>query len=403
MASESWSSQSCPRRSCALFGEPGKGNVKPRGWIGRRRDIRLLWCTVCGGRFTERHRTALFRAKLSLERFSSVAQHLTEGCGIRATARLCQVAVKTVFRVLVRAGRQARRIHDLAVRDLHIEAIQIDEKRCAVRGSRLAPPLPPRTAPGRFRIMDDLALGRRVPTLLRLRASRWDHICIASQEKLVVSAAFGAHTAGLSDYLVADVRRRMNSGTPPQLIESDEFGGIASAVAGHWWSHRQDYVHAVVNKVREDHRVVKCIRRIAHGTPELLHQLRREHPSFPSRLNTSFVERYHLTDRGMLAFKQRLSSHLAQKPWHYDCASWLSITYYNFCRGHRMLEGRTPAQAAGVTIKRWTLKDLLSRPVSRQHMLPPPQLSDRYPPYIAAEILVSQRYSVKESVAVAGV
>jgi len=27
----------CPRRSCTLFGQAGQGNVRPRGWTGRRR------------------------------------------------------------------------------------------------------------------------------------------------------------------------------------------------------------------------------------------------------------------------------------------------------------------------------------------------------------------------------
>jgi hypothetical protein len=239
--------------------------------------------------------------------------------------------------------------------------------------------------------MCDVVEGRKVPAVLRLHATRWDHICIASQEKLVISAAFGPRTAGLSDYLVADARRRMNDGAPPKLIESDEFGGIASAVDSHWWRERRQYVHAVVHKVREDHRVVKCIRRIVHGTRELLLQLRRTHPSFPPRLNTSFVERYNRTDRGMVAYKQRFSSHLSRKPWHYDCASWLAITYYNFCRSHRMLRGRTPAQAAGIANNRWNLGDVLAAPVAQRQILALPQISDRYAPHIAATILASQR------------
>ncbi len=99
MATETWSSRFCPRKSCALFGLSGKANVRPRGWIGSRKDIRLLWCTTCGFRVSERRRTALVLAKLSPERFHSVAQHLTEGCGVRATARLCGVTPKTVLRV----------------------------------------------------------------------------------------------------------------------------------------------------------------------------------------------------------------------------------------------------------------------------------------------------------------
>jgi hypothetical protein len=74
---------------------------------------------------------------------------------------------------------------------------------------------------------------------------------------------------------------------------------------------------------------------------------------------------------GMLAFKQRLSQHLARKAWHYDCGSWLAITYYNFCRGHRTLGGRTPAQTAGLAPRRLELGEVLGaalpRPVLCRH------------------------------------
>ncbi len=315
----------------------------------------------------------------------------TEGCGIRATARLCRVTAKTVFRVLVRAGRQARRFHDVKVRDLHIDGIQVDEKRCPILGSRIVATQPPRTEAGQLRLLRRLVVEHKPQPLRRLQTSRWDHICIASQEKLVIAAAFGSHSAGLSEFLIADVRRRINDGLPPALIESDQFGAIALAVEGQWCRRRRRYVYAVVDKIREEYRVVRCIRRIVHGTRAQLEQLRRRIPSLPKRLNTPFIERYHRTDRAMLAFKQRVSQHLAHKVWHYDCGSWLGITYYNFCRGHRTLGGRTPAQAAGVATKRLALRDVLSATLPRPALLPPPQLSDRFSKRAAAEILRSQR------------
>jgi hypothetical protein len=33
--------------------------------------------------------------------------------------------------------------------------------------------------------------------------------------------------------------------------------------------------------------------------------------------------------------------------------------HYNFCRPHITLKGRTPAQAAGLTSRRWTIWDLI--------------------------------------------
>jgi hypothetical protein len=38
----------------------------------------------------------------------------------------------------------------------------------------------------------------------------------------------------------------------------------------------------------------------------------------------------------------------------------LFVAFYNFCRGHETLEGRTPAQAAGLTDHVWTLAELLA-------------------------------------------
>jgi hypothetical protein len=79
-----------------------------------------------------------------------------------------------------------------------------------------------------------LLVEHKTPPLRRLHTSRWDHICLASQEKLVLAAAIGSHSAGLSEFLMADVRRRINNGLPPALVESDQFGAIALTVERQW-------------------------------------------------------------------------------------------------------------------------------------------------------------------------
>lgn len=37
----------------------------------------------------------------------------------------------------------------------------------------------------------------------------------------------------------------------------------------------------------------------------------------------------------------------------------LHFMYYNFVRVHMSLKGKTPAQATGVTSRRWTVEDLI--------------------------------------------
>ena len=166
--------------------------------------------------------------------------------------------------------------------------------------------------------------------------------------------------------MIADASRRINNGEPPGLIESDEWRATRAAVCQVWsearFPNESDFMYAVVHKIRRDHRVVKCIRRIIWGDRKLLARLRRKHPSLPSRLNTSFIERYNTTDRHMVAFKRRCTANLAAAFDHYVAASWLAITTYNFCRTHRSL-GQTPAQACGLADHRLSAGQLLASPI----------------------------------------
>ena len=368
MALSNWSSQLCPNPACPLFEQPGQQNIRPRGWLGRKKDIRLLWCRTCGQRFSERHGTALYRSKLSPRKFGSVVAHITEGCGVRATGRLCDVHPNTVVRTVQRAGRHAQAFHDVMVKDLDVVAIQIDEKRCALRGHRLLP-AQPKGRPAKWLKGLQQADGR-VRRYQRRQAS-WDHICLATMEKLVISARFGSR--GLSPSLMADIKCRINGGEPPALVETDDWSATKCSLTDTWGdSPRAEsrFIHGIVRKIRKDHRVVKCIRRLARGTPKGLKQLRKAEPGLTSRLNTSFIERYHLTDRQMLAYKQRRGNHLAVRMENYVAASWVAIAAYNFCRPHRMLRcgsdgspHQTPAQAAGLTRRQWSLGDVLGYPL----------------------------------------
>ena len=38
----------------------------------------------------------------------------------------------------------------------------------------------------------------------------------------------------------------------------------------------------------------------------------------------------------------------------------ISMVFYNFCRTHKSLGGKTPATTAGLTDYRWTASDLLA-------------------------------------------
>jgi hypothetical protein len=85
------------------------------GTYGTRETFRLLYCRSCKARFSERKGTPLFNARLPTDRMVSVLEHLADGCGQRQAARLAKVNRKTVGRLTLKAGAQAKALHDQLV------------------------------------------------------------------------------------------------------------------------------------------------------------------------------------------------------------------------------------------------------------------------------------------------
>src|SRR5215467_9772959 len=127
----------CVNPACQWIRRTGQDNLTVRKVYGQDR-IRLLRCRTCGEEFSERRGTALFNTKVTEERATSVINHLGEGCGMRATARLVHVSKDTVARLLRMAGRHAERFHAQHVHDVTPRAIEFDEQWSFVKKSRSA-------------------------------------------------------------------------------------------------------------------------------------------------------------------------------------------------------------------------------------------------------------------------
>ena len=102
----------CHNSACADHAKRGAGNVYFRGWSGRDKRIRMVYCRTCKRSYSERKGTALERSQLPTDKVVSVLEHLKEGCGVRATSRLTGVSRDTVSRYLAKAGDQAKLLHD---------------------------------------------------------------------------------------------------------------------------------------------------------------------------------------------------------------------------------------------------------------------------------------------------
>ena len=138
MSAEDYAHLACPNSDCPAYGQRGAGNLRPHGWSGRSRRIRCLHCVRCGTDFSERANTPLFGLRTAEDTLVAIAEHLAEGTGCRATARLCGVSLNTVLRFTQRFGKHAERFHDARVRGIEPQQVQPDEAWAFVGKKRQA-------------------------------------------------------------------------------------------------------------------------------------------------------------------------------------------------------------------------------------------------------------------------
>jgi transposase-like protein len=119
----------CPNEDCSKFNRFDGGNLSVVEWTGKCKDIRRMYCSYCGQRFSERRGTLQQYTKLPAKAVERILKCLSHGCSVRAAANICEVDRRTVQRVLRQAGPRAQDFHHL-----HIErqrgplgAVQLDE------------------------------------------------------------------------------------------------------------------------------------------------------------------------------------------------------------------------------------------------------------------------------------
>lgn len=102
----------CQNLECTTHGKRAAGNLSVCDRYGPNKERRMLYCSSCKSRFSERKGTPLFRARLPEKEIVSVLAHIREGCGVRKTSRLLGVNKNTVIRYSVLGGEHAKNLHD---------------------------------------------------------------------------------------------------------------------------------------------------------------------------------------------------------------------------------------------------------------------------------------------------
>lgn len=314
----------CVNEKCETYGQKGQDNLTVRKVYGQD-GIRYLRCRACGAEFSERKATALWNTKVSEGKAVTVAEHLAEGCSLKATARLARVNASVVRRLKRKVGEHGEAFHDERVEGVEVAALEADE-RYGYAGDKSQP--------------------------------QWEAEVIDPESKFVVSHVQGQRDEHLIRRLLEDAAKRLRNRHRLVLFTDGEasyarlfpeiFGEayrpIRKGDRGRLPSVRyripRTLAHVQIVKHRLGSRVVQVAIRYVHGSKRCVEQvLDRLGYTTP---NTSAIERRNATARRMNAHQVRKSLAFARRPDTKPALGWWALTVYNWCRPHRALSLALP-------------------------------------------------------------
>ena len=364
----------CPHLGCDYCGWLGLGNLRanghPSGGLWRQ-----LHCTACDGYFPEHHGTIFHGKQAAVELIVRVLACLAEGLGIRATARVFEVAPNTVLQWLVEAAEQLRAFSGYFLCDVHVEQVQLDELYVVLRALKAG------------EIGEDEAIQRLE------RSPYWVWTAMAPESKLLLVIDVGTRTLEMAQRIVHQVAKVVAPGCVP-LYLTDGLKAYATAILAHFgqwmqperrqdkgplpkprWMPLPELLYAQVVKSYRRRRLVGVKHRVVFGTRLAIEQVLAR---CGWTINTAFVERLNLDIRQCVAAIGRRVNTLCQGEAGLRDQLALFQTYHNFVLPHASLRqplpvpevtnGRgsaklwrpcTPAMAAGLTDHVWSLKEVL--------------------------------------------
>ena len=301
------------------------------------------------GRFAETVGTPFYRLHKPAELAVLVLTLLCHGCPTQAIVAAFGLDERTVARWLAQAGQHCQRVHEHLVEQgqVDIQHVQADELWVKHVGGKVWMALA-LAAPTRLWLGGVISGQRDLPLIIRL---------VRRVRACAVTPAILVCVDGLTSYVTAFLkvfREPIRTGRRgrPRLVLPDGFQ------------------FAQVVKHSAKRHVVGVTRRVVHGTLAGIEAVLTA-TATGTVINTAYVERLNATFRAHLAPLTRRGRAIAHTEAALTAGMWLVGTAYNFCWSHdslrrlapdhapRKWQSRTPAMAAGLTDRPWTINEVL--------------------------------------------
>jgi IS1 family transposase len=287
---------------------------------------------------------------LSRDKQIEVVSALTEGLGIRATARITGVNRETVGKIALQVGRGCAELHDRMMVGLRVNRIECDELWSYVAHKRNPQKGPAKASP--------------------VKGDQYTYIALGASTRAIIAYCTGKRDSETTDDFIRDLRQRV-IGTPE--ITTDGYHPYRSAIRDAFGSQ---VAHGVISKTYSvTHlNVTEASRR--YSPAQVISVERDVANGAPLQISTSYVERQNLTLRMGSKRFARLSNGFSKRLDCHLAAVALHVAFYNLCRVHESLRS-TPAMALGIADQVWTIGDLLDAALAAEPPKPTPTAPDR--------------------------
>lgn len=265
---------------------------------------------------------------------------IVEGMGVRAACRLAGIAKGTGLRIIREVGAGCEAFQRQWIRDLKTTRVEADEVWSFCYSKEKNVPLD-------------------VPKEIRDRfgwGDVWTWTAVDAESKLVITWRVGERTienaVPFMQDLAARLKNRIQLSTDghnvyPDAVDVAFKGEIDYAMI------IKEYASTPGNTDKPAH--------IRYSPGECTAVIKKRITGEPDRdlISTSYVERSNLAIRMLNRRFTRLTNSFSKRIEYHRASVALTFFYYNFCRRHSSLKGKTPAMAAGIATTVWSVRDML--------------------------------------------
>ena len=271
--------------------------------------------------------------KLPLSKRVQILSMLCEGSSMRSISRVADVSINTVSKLLVDAGTFCAKLHDETIRNVKSKRVQCDEIWSFVG-----------------------AKAKNVATMkqpVEGAGDVWTWTALDSDTKLIISWLVGGRDGEYALAFMDDVKDRLANRVQ---LTTDGHRAYLNAVEETFGADI-DYAMLVKQYGEPEGKKSSPERRYSPAICTGAVKTRIEGSPDPVHVSTSHVERANLTMRMQNRRFTRLTNAFSKKFENHMHMVALYTVWYNMIRVHKTLR-MSPAMAAGVVDKLWSMDDL---------------------------------------------